>query len=87
MSDTPSESIKILDTVKNVHMSHNEVARFALLYSQAKDKNWIDETDDSLISVAVNYFEHSRLFNYSGWTNNEVLSIPRRVVELAIYCK
>lgn len=31
-------------------------ALFALLYSQALDKNYIDETNDSLINIAVHYY-------------------------------
>ena len=31
-------------------------ALFALLYSQALDKNYIDETNDSLIGIAVEYY-------------------------------
>lgn len=57
MVDNPALSLQILDSVKNVSKSGEDAARFALLYSQALDKNWIDVTDDSLITVALDYFE------------------------------
>lgn len=34
-------------------------ARYALLYTQMQDKNYMDETDDSLISVAADYYRHT----------------------------
>ena len=34
-------------------------AHYALLYTQAQDKNYIDETNDSLISMAVDYYRHT----------------------------
>lgn len=87
MSENPSESLMILDTVKYNYMSHKEAARFALLYSQAKDKNWIDETDDSLINVAVNYFEHSSdsyykflSFYYLGRVNQNAGNLSKAIV-------
>lgn len=33
-------------------------AHYALLYTQAEDKNYIDKTNDSLISIATNYYGH-----------------------------
>lgn len=87
MSDNHSESLRILDSLKNNNMSQKEAARFALLYSQAKDKNWIDETDDSLINVAVNYFEHSSdsyykflSFYYLGRVNQNAGNLSKAIV-------
>ena len=34
-------------------------AHYALLYTQAQDKNYIDETNDSLINIAVAYYRHT----------------------------
>jgi tetratricopeptide (TPR) repeat protein len=34
-------------------------AYYALLYTQAQDKNYIDEVNDSLISVAVDYYRNT----------------------------
>ena len=34
-------------------------ARYALLYSQALDKNYIDKTNDSLINIAVDYYRQT----------------------------
>ena len=57
------DPVKVLETLENIDertlKGDKAKALYALLYSQAKDKNWIDETDDSLISIAVNYFEES----------------------------
>ncbi|MBR5183598.1 MAG: tetratricopeptide repeat protein, partial [Bacteroidales bacterium] len=57
------DPVKVLETLENIDertlKGGKAKALYALLYSQAKDKNWIDETDDSLISIAVNYFKES----------------------------
>lgn len=57
------DPVKVLETLENIDertlKGDKAKALYALLYSQAKDKNWIDETDDSLISIAVNYFKES----------------------------
>ena len=34
-------------------------AHYALLYTQAQDKTYRDETNDSLISIAVDYYRHT----------------------------
>ena len=54
----PDISLRILDSV-DIHEIHSkeQMANYALLYSQALDKNLIDITDDSLINIAVEYFE------------------------------
>lgn len=44
-------------------------ARYALLYTQAQDKNYIDDTNDSLISIAVDYYR------YHGDVRHRFLSI------------
>ena len=60
MLDNPKKVLDTLSGVKVDQLKDKEaVALYALLYSQAKDKNWIDETNDSLITVAVDYYEQS----------------------------
>ena len=60
MLDNPKKVLDTLSGVKVEQLKDKEaVALYALLYSQAKDKNWIDETNDSLITVAVDYYEQS----------------------------
>lgn len=58
MTDNPREAKSLLETIDAPQIRRASLrARYALLYSQALDKNYIDKTNDSLISVAVNYYE------------------------------
>lgn len=74
MNEYPDSAYTLLQTlpVDELHQTGNR-ARYALLYSQALDKNYIDETNDSLINVAVDYYRttddvHSKFlaFYYQG---------------------
>ncbi len=58
MEDNPELSLKILKSV-NTHelTTEKQKARYALLYSIALDKNFIDVTSDSIIAPAVKYYE------------------------------
>lgn len=49
------EHLRHIDRRK-IYSSASE-ARYALLYSQALDKNYVDVTSDSLTAVAVNYYD------------------------------
>ena len=61
MSEYPDSSLNILNRIEIKDLKTKEHhARYALLYSQALDKNYIDITNDSLIQVAVNYYKDSR---------------------------
>ena len=57
MTESPDSAYTLLQTlpVDKLHQDKNR-ARYALLYSQALDKNYIDETNDSLINIAVEYY-------------------------------
>ena len=57
MTESPDSAYTLLQTlpVDELHQEKNR-ARYALLYSQALDKNYIDETNDSLINIAVEYY-------------------------------
>ncbi len=58
MESHPDSALSILETVDPAELhSERSSARYALLYSQALDKNYIDLTDDSLICVAERYYE------------------------------
>lgn len=59
MSSRPDSSIMLLETWADasVEFSDKLKARYALLYSIALDKNYIDLTYDSIISPAVSYYE------------------------------
>ena len=60
MDESPDSAYTLLQTlpVAELHQVKNR-ARYALLYSQALDKNYIDETNDSLINIAVDYYRHT----------------------------
>ena len=54
ISDEPEKALAVLDSLEGTGLRGGEAeAKFALLYSMALDKNWIDVADDSLINVAV----------------------------------
>ena len=74
MNEYPDSAYTLLQTlpVDELQQTGNR-ARYALLYSQALDKNYIDETNDSLINIAVDYYRttddvHSKFlaFYYQG---------------------
>ena len=57
MTEAPDSAEKILNAIPRRNLkSRAQKARFALLYSQAMDKCYIDTDNDSLISVAVKYY-------------------------------
>ena len=60
MSKQPDSAKIFLESINpNVIKAAKKQARYALLYSQALDKNYIDETNDSLIRKAIDYYrEH-----------------------------
>ena len=56
MNEHPDSSLTLLRTLTfDDFQKEKNRARYALLHSQALDKNYIDVTSDSLISVAVDY--------------------------------
>lgn len=58
LRNRPDSSIVLLRTIEPQHLQTNPLrARYALLMSAALDKNYIDVTSDSLISIATNYYE------------------------------
>ena len=57
MNEHPDSAWTVLNTISPDEMGQNRTrARYALLYTQAQDKTYRDETNDSLISVAVDYY-------------------------------
>ena len=57
MNEYPDSAWTLLNTISPDEMEQNRNrALYALLYTQAQDKTYRDETDDSLISVAVDYY-------------------------------
>ena len=60
MNEDPDSAWAVLNTVSPDEMGQNRNrALYALLYTQAQDKTYQDETNDSLISVAVDYYRHT----------------------------
>ena len=60
MNEHPDSAWTVLNTISPDEMGQNRTrARYALLYTQAQDKTYRDETNDSLISVAVDYYRHT----------------------------
>ena len=58
MNEHPDSSLTLLRTLTlDDFQQESNRARYALLHSQALDKNYIDVTGDSLISVAVEYYK------------------------------
>ena len=57
MNEYPDSAWTVLNAISPDEMGQNRTrARYALLYTQAQDKTYRDETNDSLISVAVDYY-------------------------------
>ena len=60
MNEHPDSAWTVLNTLSPDEMGQNRTrALYALLYTQAQDKTYRDETNDSLISVAVDYYRHT----------------------------
>ena len=58
MNEHPDSALNLLKGIAQTELqtpAHH--ARYALLYSQALDKNYIDLTSDSLINIAVDYYK------------------------------
>ena len=58
MNDNPESSLEILESIdRDLLSTRKQKAKFALLYSMALDKNYIDIKADSIIAPAVEYYE------------------------------
>ena len=58
INERPDSALAALEAMdKNILHSDRAKAKFALLYSMALDKNYIDIEDDSIINVAVRYYD------------------------------
>ena len=61
MTQAPDSALMLLeDLSKGALRGRENRAHFALLYSQALDKNYIDRSNDSIISIAVDYYSTRR---------------------------
>ncbi|MCD7849948.1 MAG: tetratricopeptide repeat protein [Parabacteroides sp.] len=58
MGSQPDSSLCLLESVQSPEkLSTEEYATWCLLVTQARDKNYVEHTSDSVIEVAVRYFE------------------------------
>lgn len=58
MNERPDSALLLLDSIAHPeNLSQEQNALWCLLLTQAQDKNIITPTSDSLINVAVDYFE------------------------------
>ena len=58
MNDNPEASLEVLESIdKDLLSTRKQKAKYALLYSMALDKNYIDIKADSIIAPAVKYYE------------------------------
>lgn len=60
LEEQPDSAMLLLNsiTAEDIFFD-NDKARYALLYTKAQDKNYIDETSDSLIRIAVDYYNNN----------------------------
>lgn len=65
----PGRSLSLLESVKDIdRYSSRESAEYAFLLSQARSRNHIMPADDSLINVAVKYYEGKNDLRKRAWT-------------------
>lgn len=58
LSEKPDSALALLDSMATDRLDKKSQAEFALFYSMALDKNFIDVVDDSLINRAVKWYRH-----------------------------
>ncbi len=57
INECPDSAMTILDSISALGIKGSEAkAKFALIYSMAQDNNMIEETDDSIINIAVDWY-------------------------------
>ena len=60
MNEYPDSALAVLNTLSPDAMGKESTrALYALLYTQAQDKNYIDVTNDSLITLATDYYRQT----------------------------
>ena len=64
MSEHPDSALFLLEQVATPEkMPERDYATWCLLITEARDKNYIEHTSDSLINVAIQYFEKKKDIN------------------------
>ncbi|MBR5852445.1 MAG: hypothetical protein IKY73_08035, partial [Bacteroidaceae bacterium] len=65
IEERPDSALAVLERIDTEELSSKEErAKYAVLYAQAEDKNFIDERDLKLISEAKDYYEDSGNVRY-----------------------
>lgn len=59
MEEHPDSALDLLSSLDGKTLKGETQAFYALLLTQARNKNYIDETNDSIISIAVNYYSQT----------------------------
>ena len=89
MEEHPDSALVLLEGIGSSSLTTDgSRALYALLLTQARDKNYIDETDDSLISVATEYFEaddEPRRAMLSSFYHGRILMNGERYPEALCY--
>lgn len=58
MENHPDSALTVLEQISNTkHFDKAAQATYCLLLTQARDKNYIEHTSDSIIKIAVDYFD------------------------------
>jgi hypothetical protein len=69
MSEHPDSALFLLEQVATPEkMPERDYATWCLLITEARDKNYIEHTSDSLINVAIQYFEKKKDIKYEQRT-------------------
>jgi hypothetical protein len=70
MTESPSSSLSILDDIPVSELNTDgQNALYALLKTQARDKLYMFDTDDSLISIATDYFDGKAISKYTFFSH------------------
>ena len=89
MEEHPDSALVLLEGIGSSSLTTDgSRALYALLLTQARDKNYIDETDDSLISVATEYFgqdDEPRRAMLSSFYHGRILMNGERYPEALCY--
>ena len=65
MDEHPDTALNMLKAIEYTQISTKlEMAKYALLMTKARDKNYFFETNDSLINKAIAYFDDKEYLNY-----------------------
>ena len=68
MDTYPDSALLLLETIRQPEkLSAEEYATWCLLLTQAQDKNYVEHTSDSVIGVAVKYFEKHKDLKRLTW--------------------